>query len=563
MAIERGISIDRSPNGLGTFLWAVVALGWVAAFMPEPYAVATLLGMFGLLRVIERCERFRHLVFLIALFGALGIGFGYRWLAPTIEQFSNGRVGRAGSWSAVAAFGIAGTLHILVFALIYRLLLRRPRRPHPLVVVALFVAVESLPIRLFPWMAGYGAADVPALMQSASWGGVPGVSFALLALVVPVHEVWVGIVGADPRRARVGGAAATFLIGAVLFAWGHLRWQSLRESDDLATHHLHVGIVQPNIGSGDKRGAEERRTDKKAETIAAFHRGSRAVIDRGARLVVWPETAITDPIALLDPKFDARVTRNTLARYGWDFVDELGKEAAFLVGAYERKVARDAETPRGGVTGPAVTVLESRDDRYNVAALRPQGDGRGAWSVYRKSYLIPFGETMPLGLSDEMLPQRFRMWPAPKPSSALAWDDLRIVPFLCYEGLLADHVRTTADGKAPHLLVSLTNDSWFGDTWEPHQHLNFTRFRAVEHAVPLVRATNTGVSAFVTASGDVVERLGVGVEGTLVRPVPIVERGPTIYARFGHHLPAALAAFVLLAMLFGAFGSGDPVRRRD
>jgi apolipoprotein N-acyltransferase len=78
--------------------------------------------------------------------------------------------------------------------------------------------------------------------------------------------------------------------------------------------------------------------------------------------------------------------------------------------------------------------------------------------------------------------------------------------------------------------VNLTNDSWYGDTWEPRQHLNFSRFRAVEHRRPMVRSTNTGISAFVDAAGDVVSRLAYDREGILVHDVPLVERPRTLYA---------------------------------
>ncbi|MCB9902507.1 MAG: apolipoprotein N-acyltransferase [Planctomycetes bacterium] len=555
------VALDSRPaGGAGTLLWALVALAWVGAFMPDPWVIATLPGMFGMLRVMERCQRFRNLVGLIALFGALGIGFGYRWLAPTVEQFSGGRVGTVGSWALAALFGVVGTIHIIVFAVVYRALLRGNRRPHPLVTVALFVACESLPIRLFPWMAGHGAVNAPPLLQSASWGGVPAVSFVLLALIVPVHEMWASL-GADRARARVKAATFTFVVGAALFGWGHVRWEMLREQDERATERVVVGIVQPDIGAGEKRGAERGYEDKKAATIAAYKAGSQAALDKGAELIVWPETAITDPIRLLEPKFDAANTRNTLSRYGWGFLDELGTHATFLVGAYEQKALPPGAARSAGARDVA-RQLQDNDQRYNVAALRPMGPSGPAWSVYRKTYLIPFGETMPLGLPQSMLPQGFLMRPAPTPSEALVWNGRRVVPFLCYEGILPEHVRETAGAEVPDLLVSLTNDSWFGDTWEPHQHLNFTRFRAVEHAAPLVRATNTGISAFVTASGDVVETLGVGKEGVLVRPVPMVDRGRTLYARYGYRMPWALGAFVLLALLVGPFLPGGN-RRTD
>ena len=109
-------------------------------------------------------------------------------------------------------------------------------------------------------------------------------------------------------------------------------------------------------------------------------------------------------------------------------------------------------------------------------------------------------------------------------------------------------VREVAGDRRPDLLVSLTNDSWFSG-WEPAQHLNFTRFRAVEHRAPLVRATNTGISAFIGATGDVESSLAWDQEGVLVADVPFVARERTIYARFGWRFPWLLGAWALLAWL--------------
>ena len=145
-------------------------------------------------------------------------------------------------------------------------------------------------------------------------------------------------------------------------------------------------------------------------------------------------------------------------------------------------------------------------------------------------------------------------------STLLTYKGLTFAPFLCYEGILPDHVREVCAGKRPDVLISLTNDSWFGDSWEPYQHLNFTRFRAVEHRSPLVRATNTGISAFVSITGDVAsdDRLGLFQEGVLVKDVPILKRGPTIYVRFGHWFPT-LAGIIVLLGLFSALMRPPPL----
>ncbi len=139
----------------------------------------------------------------------------------------------------------------------------------------------------------------------------------------------------------------------------------------------------------------------------------------------------------------------------------------------------------------------------------------------------------------------------------------RIVPFLCYEGILPRHVRDLVGERRPDLLVSLSNDSWFTG-WEPAQHLNFTRFRAVEHRTPLVRATNTGVSAFVDSAGDVESSLGWNREGVLLADVPFVARDTTLYARFGWRFPWVLYAWSVLAWAIAMMRpppwEGAPVR---
>jgi apolipoprotein N-acyltransferase len=380
--------------------------------------------------------------------------------------------------------------------------------------------------------------------MAAEWGGVPGVSFVALCLVVPLHELlrWAWPVAGRPA-ARPGAAAVTFAVGLVLAGYGLVRLGEVRALERDATERIAVGIVQANVGTGQKRDDENRRSGAGTETVEAYARGSRRAAAEGAELIVWPETAVTDSIPFrsghpgnVNALLDAR---------GHRVLSELGTDHDFLIGAYEKHETKP-DPLRGG---------QPPDERWNVAALRGRGGLQARWTTFRKVYLIPFGETMPLGLPRSFLPQKFHMLAAEPPQAPLKLGKHVLLPFLCYEGILPDYVREAAGDERPSVLVSLANDSWFGDTWEPWQHLNFTRFRAVEHRAPLVRSTNTGVSAFVSATGEVEARLGVGVEGVLVRDVPILATDRTLYVRFGHHLPWLLAAWGLLAWLAALLGA--------
>ena len=125
-----------------------------------------------------------------------------------------------------------------------------------------------------------------------------------------------------------------------------------------------------------------------------------------------------------------------------------------------------------------------------------------------------------------------------------AW---RIVTPSCYEAIRPEFVRRMVRTSRPHLLVTLANDAWFGDSQEPWLHLALVQLRAVEHRRFLVRATNSGVSAVVDPAGRIVARTGVLIRETLRATVHPLE-GETTYARLGDWPSWLAAALVVVAL---------------
>jgi apolipoprotein N-acyltransferase len=121
-------------------------------------------------------------------------------------------------------------------------------------------------------------------------------------------------------------------------------------------------------------------------------------------------------------------------------------------------------------------------------------------------------------------------------------------PLICYEIVFPGAV--IAPGARPGWLVNLTNDTWFGDTPGPRQHLLQSRVRAVEEGLPLVRAANSGISAIVDAYGRIQQSLGLGAAGILDGALP-VSLPPTPYAAFGDTIPLALLILALIATICG------------
>jgi apolipoprotein N-acyltransferase len=100
----------------------------------------------------------------------------------------------------------------------------------------------------------------------------------------------------------------------------------------------------------------------------------------------------------------------------------------------------------------------------------------------------------------------------------------------------------------PDLLLTLTNDGWFGVTTGPRQHYHQGRVRAVESGVPLLRASSNGISALVDAHGREHARLELNAVGTLDVQTP-ARLAPTIYGRVGDGLAWALMGALATLLL--------------
>lgn len=532
----------RRPGFLGDVLLALVASTWVLAFAPRAQVLAVAPGVVGMLALVERARTTRRAVLYVLLFGALAIGFGYRWLADTVRTFGelDARVGSAAGAVAglvLVAYGLWSTVHIVVFAVLYRRGLGADRRPHPLATAALFVACEQLPVRFLPWQAGYGAVECAPLRQLAEWGGVPLVSLALLALAVPLAEgIRWALARGDGPPPRPRACLVSVAVGLVLYGLGWARLVAVDARSGPEVARVRVGLVQANVGSTAKRAAERDEGRRAADHRKAYERGTRAAAAAGAELIVWPETALVEGARLFAPGGSTLLPQATidahLDRLGYGFLREVGADRTLLLGGY-------ADEDRGG-----------RRVRFNVAMLREPGGA--SWSVYRKVKLMPFGERIPgqdtfAGLRD-LLPQSVPMSAGEPDQPPLRWRkaDRTVCAFVCYESIVPGLVASLAGERRPDLLVNLTNDSWYGDTWEPHQHLAFARFRAVEHRAPMLRATNTGISAVVSPTGEVVARLGWGEEGVVVADVPLVAAPRTFYAATAALQPWAWAVLGVL-----------------
>lgn len=141
-----------------------------------------------------------------------------------------------------------------------------------------------------------------------------------------------------------------------------------------------------------------------------------------------------------------------------------------------------------------------------------------------KTHLVPFGEYMPFseffkkfGLT--AIAETVGGYSAASDHKTLTLSDhLTILPLICYEAIFPNEMGYS--GPAPNVLVNLTNDAWFGATPGPWQHFQQARLRAVEQNMPLIRATNNGITAVIDPYGRIIKQLEQNRIAYLDAPIP-------------------------------------------
>jgi apolipoprotein N-acyltransferase len=127
---------------------------------------------------------------------------------------------------------------------------------------------------------------------------------------------------------------------------------------------------------------------------------------------------------------------------------------------------------------------------------------------------------------------------------------------ICYEVIFPDLVRQFASNGA-ELLVTITNDGWFGPSSAPAQHFSMAVFRSVENHLALARAANTGISGFIDPFGHVLEATSLFTEQVVQAQLP-VKPARTFYTYYGDAFAYACVIICALLCLYGFFRTKEP-----
>jgi apolipoprotein N-acyltransferase len=342
-----------------------------------------------------------------------------------------------------------------------------------------------------------------------------------------------------PRKTAIGLVVVFTAVGI---------FGAIRLSQDLepaSAPRLRVAVVQGNLDEKVRiRGAAGQ-----AWVLQRMLEQSREAVAEGARLVVWPEGTLPEPV-----RPDATALHPLLGSFA-------ALDAELLIGGITREA-----------TGSEVKLTNSAfltDGSLNVKAR------------YDKRHLVPFGEYVPLASILPVhwfVPQGVAFFSPGKDHAPLSAASGKLGVMICYESIFPEIAREAA-ALGAQLLVVITNDSWYGFTSAPHQHLAIARLRAIETGRNLVRAANCGLSAVIDSRGRVLEVLPLGLVPTaaetpgvqdLLPPARLtatvaLHDGKTVYGTIGESfaLACAAASVALLLLTFTRFrrrpGSEPPI----
>lgn len=351
----------------------------------------------------------------------------------------------------------------------------------------------------FPWLSsGYALTDA-AVTGLAPLGGVYLIGVLLLTLAGAVYLL------------AAGGLADRLVVAAIGAALPVAVWLAppVEHWTQPEGEPLDIAIIQGNIPQ------DLKWLPSAFEPTLERYRELNDVAE--GRLIVWPEAAVP-----------------ALAHQARGYLDSLDASAQ----------ARGRTLLVGVLQWP-----EYEAPLYNAVYALGVDEGR-----YYKRHLVPFGEYFPVpdfmrAIMDGVNMRYSSFDHGPEEQAPITVDGVALGLSICFEDVFGYEIRKALPEAG--VLVNMTNDAWFDGTSAPYQHLRIARMRAMEAGRPMLRATQTGISAAIGADGRVLARsahYAADIVETTIQP----RSGATPYVRHGDRPLTLYALAVCLLCLVAA-----------
>lgn len=333
----------------------------------------------------------------------------------------------------------------------------------------------------FPWlMLGYTQWNLPQTLQLAGYTGFYGLSFALVFTGVSVGWAF----SLPSLKKAVGHMLLATTVFITVYATGDA---ILQESNGYLRRGtvLHAALLQPDIDQYKKW--DSAFVGEINDIILQMGQTLKAPLD----LAVWPESVLPENFTrpLYTAMFDSFASESGAYQVVGSNIEQAGRN---YVGAY---------------------VVSPKDS--------------DAIQSYRKIKLVPFGEFIPFEKwvmryfpDIEVLGALGAFDAGNRFQAPLSLGGTKLGLNICFESVFPQLWRDQSKQGA-QVFVNITNDAWYFDTAAPYQHLAINVVRAVETGRPVLRAANTGFSAYIDPYGRLVRYTGLFTRETLKADVPL------------------------------------------
>lgn len=475
------VLIERLAKGgwLNNLLTIIAGASLIGAFAPFSIWYLIFPGLVWLILPLQSMELkpalLRSFWFNIGFYGA-----GITWVHVSIHEFGHAPL----PLSIPLTGGLVLLFSVLATAPIYvlnRFFSEFDKRLYFLVALPfswiVFEWIGSWFFTGFPWL-NLGHSQVDGGLSSLA----PLMGSSAISLLIVFIAGLLALTILEGTGALKITLPTSLLIILSLFILHRVEWVQVTDRT------LSVSMIQPSISQDQKWLPEVRRA-----TLDYFNQTTDTL---DSQLVVWPEGA----------------------------VPALAHQVRSYLGLVNRKALNKSQAVLTGIP------VQKGDEHFNAAMMLGSGEG-----TYYKQHLVPFGEYVPLesllrGLIQlfDLPMSTFSSGPAEQPPLTIG--EWKLAMAICYEIIFKDVVATQlADAD---ILVTLSNDAWFNDSFGSYQHLQIARMRALENGVPMIRGTNDGISALVDHKGQILAKMNKFEKGVLEGEIRAVE-GVTPYRQLG------------------------------
>ncbi|TAL67252.1 MAG: apolipoprotein N-acyltransferase [Bacteroidetes bacterium] len=417
---------------------------------------------------------------------------------------------------------------------------------------------HSLGELAYPWLTvGYTQIYNRLWVQAADISGVWGLSFLIILINAILYKLILKFNSLQEEKNKfkifisqkktIGLSSALFLLIIVPMIYGGIRIPRFEHSKLLKENKtIRVGIIQPNIDPWKKWESNVIRQIRKHKLISDSLRHSVGKLD----LVIWSETAI--------PFLNFEFNSDHKFSYIQDWIDS--SDFSLLTGfadIYFYKDPKKASESAKPLLGDSSRIYDS----YNSAiVINPTPYNTGT-EIYRKMKLTPFGERVPyeelfqfakkwvewgVGISSWAFGQKQSVLQIKNDRA-----DTKIGSIICIESIYPVFVRNFVSLDA-NILTVITNDGWYDFTVGPEQHYQIACMRAIETRRYIARCANTGVSGFITPTGNSLYKAPQYIPIGFTASVPLLNE-KSFYVKYGDWLVYFCSGISVLFLFISFF----------